>query len=96
MWLLNAHTQELEQFLDESVVYKEYAILSHTWESEELSFHDDRARDPAVRQKKGFTKVEHACEQALADGLTYVWIDTCCIDKASSAELSEAINSMFR
>lgn len=24
------------------------------------------------------------------------WIDTCCIDKSSSAELSEAINSMFR
>lgn len=28
-------------------------------------------------------------------GYEYVWIDTCCIDKTSSAELSEAINSMF-
>jgi hypothetical protein len=26
----------------------------------------------------------------------YIWIDTCCIDKSSSAELSEAINSMYR
>ncbi|KAH8660868.1 hypothetical protein BGZ60DRAFT_414183 [Tricladium varicosporioides] len=26
----------------------------------------------------------------------YVWIDTCCIDKTNNAELSEAINSMFR
>ncbi|KAE8333834.1 ankyrin repeat-containing domain protein [Aspergillus sergii] len=29
-------------------------------------------------------------------GYEYTWIDTCCIDKTSSAELSEAINSMFR
>jgi hypothetical protein len=27
---------------------------------------------------------------------TRQWIDTCCIDKSSSAELSEAINSMFK
>ncbi|KAK4183351.1 hypothetical protein QBC35DRAFT_114727 [Podospora australis] len=29
------------------------------------------------------------------DHLDYIWIDTCCIDKSSSAELQEAINSMF-
>jgi len=29
------------------------------------------------------------------DGYEWVWIDTYCIDKSSSAELSEAINSMF-
>lgn len=33
---------------------------------------------------------------ALSDDIPYVWVDTCCIDKSSSAELSEAINSMFR
>ncbi|GIZ44827.1 hypothetical protein CKM354_000801400 [Cercospora kikuchii] len=32
---------------------------------------------------------------ASADGYQYIWIDTLCIDKSSSAELSEAINSMF-
>jgi hypothetical protein len=32
----------------------------------------------------------------LTDGLKYTWIDTCCIDKTSSADLSESINSMFR
>ena len=26
----------------------------------------------------------------------WTWIDTCCIDKRSSAEMSEAINSMYR
>ncbi len=32
----------------------------------------------------------------MVDGVRYIWIDTCCIDKSSSAELSEAINSMYR
>jgi hypothetical protein len=40
-------------------------------------------------------KIDGCCAQALKDCLDYVWIDTCCIDKSSSAELSEAINSMF-
>ena len=31
----------------------------------------------------------------MKDGLSHAWIDTCCIDKSSSAELSEAINSMY-
>lgn len=35
------------------------------------------------------------CEQAQRDGLHYAWVYTCCIDKRSSSELSEAINSMF-
>ena len=45
--------------------------------------------------KKGFLKIIHACEQAERDNLDYLWCDTNCIDKTSSAELSEAINSMF-
>lgn len=40
--------------------------------------------------------MKNTCHRALQDGFQYVWIDTCCIDKSSSAELSEAINSMFR
>ncbi|KAL2150905.1 hypothetical protein VTH82DRAFT_6003 [Thermothelomyces myriococcoides] len=46
-------------------------------------------------QKAGFSKIDYACRQAIKDGYRYVWVDTCCIDKRSSAELSEAINSMF-
>ncbi|KAF2166495.1 hypothetical protein M409DRAFT_36723, partial [Zasmidium cellare ATCC 36951] len=49
-------------------------------------------QNPALDWKK----VRLSCRQALADSIDYIWIDTCCIDKASSAELSEAINSMFR
>ncbi|KAK5709812.1 hypothetical protein LTR17_019426 [Elasticomyces elasticus] len=49
----------------------------------------------AAEGREDFKKIKYTCEQALRDGITYVWIDTCCIDKRSSAELSEAINSMF-
>lgn len=49
-----------------------------------------------VRRKAGFAKVVGACSRAARDGFDYIWIDTCCIDKSSSAELSEAINSMFK
>ncbi|KAI0690924.1 hypothetical protein C8T65DRAFT_745633 [Cerioporus squamosus] len=40
-------------------------------------------------------KIRRACDVAHAHGYQYIWIDSCCIDKTSSAELSEAINSMF-
>lgn len=70
-----------------------YAILSHTWGEEEVSFQD--LDDLNHVEKLGYEKIEGCCEQAVLDCLNFVWIDTCCIDKRSSAELSEAINSMF-
>ena len=48
------------------------------------------------RQRKGFSKIQNCCALARSDGWEYVWIDNCCIDKKSSADLSEAINSMYR
>ncbi|KAI1791123.1 hypothetical protein LXA43DRAFT_841956, partial [Ganoderma leucocontextum] len=41
-------------------------------------------------------KVRKCCIIAERHRLRWIWDDTCCIDKSSSAELSEAINSMFR
>jgi hypothetical protein len=61
-----------------------------TYYFQELTFHPD------IRRKEGFKKLQGACDRALQDGLSYIWIDTCCIDKDSSAELSEAINSMYK
>jgi hypothetical protein len=49
-----------------------------------------------AKTKEGYTKIQNCCRQALRDGYDHVWIDTCCIDKSSSAELSEAINSMYK
>lgn len=72
----------------------QYAILSHTWEKEEVTYQDIQDLESA-RKRKGFAKIEGACSLACDKGYSYIWIDTCCIDKSSSAELSEAINSMF-
>jgi len=95
MRLLNTESLRLESFFGLST--PEYAILSHTWGEDEVLFND--IHDPAQSlptQKKGFAKVKGSCVQAQRDGYGYIWIDTCCIDKSSSAELSEAINSMFQ
>jgi hypothetical protein len=96
MRLLNAHTLKLESFFGTSSSERTppYAILSHCWEDDEVLFADLSDLDTA-RKKKGFTKIEKTCEQTIKDKLKFVWIYTCCIDKSSSAELSEAINSMF-
>jgi hypothetical protein len=92
MRLLNARTVTLEEFFENEA--PGYAILSHTWGKDEVSLQEIQGSPPLC--KSGYTKILKACQQALRDGLDYVWVDTCCIDKTSSAELSQAINSMFR
>ena len=76
----------------------QYAVLSHRWGriEDEVSFQDIIHQDKKAREKHGYRKIESCCRQALRDGLTHAWIDTCCINKESSAELSEAINSMYK
>lgn len=71
-----------------------YAILSHRWREGEITFQD--MEDGNAHQKPGYEKVRRTGDRARMDGFDYFWIDTCCIDKTSSAELSEAINSMYR
>jgi hypothetical protein len=73
-----------------------YAILSHTWEAgnQEVTFQE--LENGIGSSKAGYRKIQFCGGQAKRDGLQYFWIDSCCIDKTSSAELSEAINSMFR
>lgn len=94
MWLLNVESLKLVQFVDLSTA-PEYAILSHTWGDEEVLFSQLTHNVDAAKQQTGFLKVQYTCQQAREDGYQWVWIDSCCIDKSSSAELSEAINSMF-
>ncbi len=98
MWLINVQTRLLEDFTVRRI--PRYAILSHTWTDEEVAFQEFLSKDGdtirKMESKKGFMKIMKTCELATDDGIGYVWIDTCCIDKSSSAELSEAINSMWR
>ncbi|KAF5342895.1 hypothetical protein D9758_015418 [Tetrapyrgos nigripes] len=72
-----------------------YAILSHTWEQEEVTFQDIQNLDIA-KSKAGFRKVMNACARARCYHFNWIWIDSCCINKESSAELSEALNSMYQ
>ena len=81
-----------------------YAILSHWWiDSTEVDYEEmvdlakmDRQEQDEIRGRLGYKKIVDTCKQMKLDGYKWVWVDTCCIDKRSSAELSEAINSMYR
>lgn len=121
MRLLNAQTHKLESYHDEQSVPGGYAILSHTWGSEdqEISFEDFKefrrglgptssssspssedvqtARQTLPESKgPGWAKIDGSCDKAIEYGYSYVWIDTFCIDKSSTADLQEFHNSMFR
>jgi hypothetical protein len=109
MRLLNTSTNELTEFL-QPPDYLSYATLSHRWTDQEVSFEEysllrDEAlselppwltgRTERIRHKSGYDKIISACKTARRQGHDWLWVDTCCIDKRSSAELTEAINSMW-
>ncbi|KAL5331108.1 hypothetical protein ACEPPN_000637 [Leptodophora sp. 'Broadleaf-Isolate-01'] len=116
MWLLETSTIRLTEFLGTDP--PSYAILSHVWGNEEVSYQElqlmtdvsyqelqlmtdvtyqkIQLMTDAVRRKAGYKKIEKFCEVVKNYGFGYAWVDTCCIDKRSSAELNEAINSMYR
>ncbi len=77
MWLIDVNTWKLKNFLGrDAFAETPYAILSHTWEDDEVSFQDMQNLDVA-RQKPGCWKIWKTCEQAEADGLQYAWVDMC-------------------
>jgi hypothetical protein len=92
MRLINTSTILAEEFVGWEI--PPYGILSHTWGAEEVLLTDLPCR--SSQSMRGFKKIEIACQLAKAEGLQHARTDTCCIDKCSSAELTEAINSMFR
>ncbi|KAK7446253.1 hypothetical protein VKT23_014458 [Stygiomarasmius scandens] len=92
MRLLNTETYRVEEF---NAYIPLYAILSHTWERREVTFQDIQDLNVA-KTKSGWSKVENACIHARKHDFRYIWIDSCCVDKTSSAELSEALNSMYQ
>nr|VWO95696.1 Transcriptional regulator SlyA [Ganoderma boninense] len=104
MWLLSTDRAELYYFSRNFDAAGGYAVLSHTWDGDEQTLQEVRAigercrasgtnprDDPALSPK-----IRNCCIAAEKHGYRWVWIDSCCIDKTSSSELSEAINSMFR
>ena len=73
-----------------------YAILSHTWGNDDDEVTFDDLTNGLGKSKTGYTKLQFCGNQARKDKIEYFWVDTCCINKANHAELSEAITSMFR
>ncbi|KFY10405.1 hypothetical protein V491_07660 [Pseudogymnoascus sp. VKM F-3775] len=93
MRLINTTTMKLEEFMGDEM--PPYAILSHTWGEGEVTLQRFANLESAA-QNKGFGKIKNSCHLAQRNGISHIWVDTCCIDKSSSAELTEAINSMFK
>ncbi|RPD53068.1 HET-domain-containing protein [Lentinus tigrinus ALCF2SS1-7] len=108
MWLLSTDRAELHFFASpESVPSPGYAIVSHVWDHEDevQTFDHLQALRTSCALSPGSSstprarvseKIRRCCSLAHDQGYAWLWIDACCIDKSSSAELSEAINSMFR
>ncbi|KFY98268.1 hypothetical protein V498_01533 [Pseudogymnoascus sp. VKM F-4517 (FW-2822)] len=92
MRLINTTTLAIEIFFDGHA--PPYAVLSHRWHNGEVSLQE--MQDGTAVERPGHAKIAQTCALAVRDGLGYAWVDTCCIDKSSSAELSVAINSMYR
>ncbi|KFY49116.1 hypothetical protein V495_00704 [Pseudogymnoascus sp. VKM F-4514 (FW-929)] len=92
MRLINTTTLGIEIFFDDHA--PPYAILSHRWHDGEVSLQE--MESGTAIERPGYAKIVQTCALASRDGLGYAWVDTCCIDKTSSAELSVAINSMYR
>ncbi|KAF2825580.1 HET-domain-containing protein, partial [Ophiobolus disseminans] len=93
MRLLNAETLRFKTFFSDDQT-PPYAILSHTWGDEEVSYQDMMYEE--VIDNLSYQKIIETAKIAKQKHLDYFWVDTCCIDKTSSAELQEAINSMWR
>jgi len=75
-----------------------YAILSHRWgqPQDEIMFHEMLHGHDMHSREKRWQKIQDFCKHARDDGFEFAWVDTCCINKESSSELTEALNSMFQ
>ena len=103
MRLIHLETHQLVEFTDAGAA-PPFVILSHTWAEGEVTLQDVKFLPRhELKSRPGWRKIVDFCravrqhmEPLLDQAIEYGWVDTCCIDKTSSAELSEAINSMFR
>ncbi|KAK5711031.1 hypothetical protein LTR15_012677 [Elasticomyces elasticus] len=105
MRLLELRSLRLHDFLDVDI--PPYAILSHRWGRHELTYRDWQKGNNLCGP--GYEKITRFCALARERPLNkflqwgfksdevkieWGWVDTICIDKSSSAELSESINSI--
>jgi hypothetical protein len=103
MRVLNTTTFELHSREQEFFKSQGYAILSHRWVGAEITFDTLPQHIPELRRTEArylaspqLSKIRGACEMARQLGFAWMWIDNCCINKASATEESESINSMYK
>jgi len=96
MRLLHARDFRFEEFDGDKRPANGYAILSHRWTGDEVIDQEMKEERNHLLQSSRVEKIRRFCSIACFRNFEWVWIDTCCIDKTNSAELSEAINSMWR
>ena len=77
MRLIDTFSLELKRFDNESAI-PPYAILSHTWEENEVEYDEYVSWMANIRNKSGYAKIENSARIAETQGLRYLWIDTCC------------------
>lgn len=112
MRLINVHSHEIREFHEggipryailshtwgepeDEVTFQDMTMLRQSV-STNLSGSSLKVTGIEIKRRPGFEKILFACQQAREDGLQWAWVDTCCIDKTSSAELDESIMSMYR
>ncbi|KAF8550593.1 TPR-like protein [Imleria badia] len=78
--------------------YFKWIMFSHTWEGREPTFKDVNLVDSVWKLDRLplNEKLRQFCTTAREDGYRWAWSDTCCIDKDTSAILSQSLISMYR
>ncbi|KAI5361761.1 Putative heterokaryon incompatibility [Septoria linicola] len=93
MRLLNVYSLKFADFRDND--RPNYVIASHRWSESEATYKD--VRDGQNKNKAGYEKVLAFARfvKEKVSPIEWLWIDTCCINQDSEAELSYSINLMF-
>ncbi|THU97864.1 HET-domain-containing protein [Dendrothele bispora CBS 962.96] len=93
--LINTRTLKFVE-LKENDPVPPYAILSHRWiQGQEVSYQEFLDGDPLTKLKSGYLKIAAACRVARRDRISFIWVDTCCIDKGSHDDVARNIRSMY-
>lgn len=73
MRLLHSKTMKFKEFMGDDNL-PPYAILSHTWGGDEVTYQEMTSWKP--KRRAGYTKIKYSCDQAIKDNLEWVWVDT--------------------
>ena len=77
--------------------YFKWIMFSHTWEGKEPTLKDVNLVNSVWKLDDSplNMKLRQFCTTASEDGYRWAWSDTCCIDKDTSAILSQSLTSMY-